>query len=56
MEQKTAMQTALANEIERQIAEIDIKLEAEVRISVYVKLLAEKRQLQTLLNENSNGK
>ena len=43
------MNTAIIKEIECQIKDLDLKLENEVLMSAYVKLLSEKRQLQELL-------
>lgn len=44
-----APQIAIIREIEAQLIQLDKLLHAEVLISVYVKLLSEKRQLQELL-------
>jgi len=45
---------AVKREIESQIIQLDIKIKTEVKISEYVRLLSEKRQLQELLNLYNN--
>jgi hypothetical protein len=45
---------AVKREIESQIIQLNIKIKDEVKISDYVKLLSEKRQLQELLNQYNN--
>lgn len=47
---------AVIREIESQMIQLNIKIKDEVKISDYVKLLSEKRQLQELLNQYNNEK
>lgn len=52
---------AVMKEIEAQIIQLDIKIKKEEKIEYasvtdYVKLLKEKRELQTLLNDVRNGR
>ena len=51
---KITLKTCLISEIEHQLEELDTKLNVEVKISDYVQLLSQKRQLQSLLNYVNN--
>lgn len=48
------LKTCLISEIQRQLEELDTKLNVEIKISDYVQLLSQKRQLQSLLNHVIN--
>jgi hypothetical protein len=47
---------AVINEIKAQLTQIDIKLKNLQDMSLYVKLLCEKRQLEELLRIEQNGR